>query len=323
MSVGVRIVVEDDGRVTVQNDAGIKREQKGKSLLLATRDFVAIDVETTGLSPMFDDIIELAAVRYADGVQAETYEQLVNPGYEIDAFISALTGITNDMLKDAPALDSVLPEYIKFLGESALVGHNVNFDINFLYDACVDLNLPPLKNDFIDTMRISRRMYKDWPNHRLDTLISELDLPARYEHRAARDAIIAGEAYLKMSASDSFVDAMEPTAKSYNSMAKSIVAKEGYSNESSPLYGKVCVFTGALESFTRRDAMQLVVDIGGICGDGVTKKTNYLILGNNDYCKAIKDGKSSKQKKAEKLILEGADLKIIPESVFLELIDAE
>jgi DNA polymerase-3 subunit epsilon len=66
--------------------------------------------------------------------------------------------------------------------------------------------------------------------------------------------------------------------------------------------------------------MQIVADIGGIPGDGVTKKTNYLILGNNDYCKSIKGGKSSKQKKAEKLILEGADLQIIPESVFIDMI---
>ena len=66
--------------------------------------------------------------------------------------------------------------------------------------------------------------------------------------------------------------------------------------------------------------MQLVADIGGIPGDSVTKKTNYLILGNNDYCKSIKDGKSAKQKKAEKLILDGQDLQIIPEAVFIDMI---
>ena len=67
--------------------------------------------------------------------------------------------------------------------------------------------------------------------------------------------------------------------------------------------------------------MQLVADVGGINGDSVTKKTNYLILGNNDYCKAIKDGKSNKQKKAEKLILEGADLQIITENVFYDMFE--
>lgn len=73
----------------------------------------------------------------------------------------------------------------------------------------------------------------------------------------------------------------------------------------------------------RKNAMQIVADLGGINGDNVTKKTNFLILGNNDYCKSIKDGKSSKQKKAEKLKLSGQDIEIIPESVFYDLIESE
>ena len=87
-----------------------------------------------------------------------------------------------------------------------------------------------------------------------------------------------------------------------------------------PLYGKVCVFTGALERMTRKEAMQIVVDLGAICGDSVTEKTNYLILGNNDYCTTIKDGKSSKQKKAEKLKLKGNEIEIISENIFYDLI---
>lgn len=71
----------------------------------------------------------------------------------------------------------------------------------------------------------------------------------------------------------------------------------------------------------RKDAMQIVADLGGFCGDNVTSKTNFLILGNNDFCTSIKDGKSSKQKKAEKLMLEGKDLQIISENVFYDLID--
>ena len=67
--------------------------------------------------------------------------------------------------------------------------------------------------------------------------------------------------------------------------------------------------------------MQAVANIGGICADSVTKKTNYLILGNNDYCASIKDGKSTKQKKAESLILKGQDLQILSESVFFEYIN--
>jgi len=75
-----------------------------------------------------------------------------------------------------------------------------------------------------------------------------------------------------------------------------------------------------LEKMQRKEAMQLVVDLGGHVGDSVTKKTNYLILGNNDYCPTIKEGKSSKQKKAETLKLSGQDIEIISEDVFYDLV---
>jgi len=86
------------------------------------------------------------------------------------------------------------------------------------------------------------------------------------------------------------------------------------------VFGKTFVFTGTLQRMVRKDAMQLVVDMGGICGDGVTVKTNYLVLGNNDYCSSIKVGKSSKHKKAERYKAEGLDIEIISENVFYEMV---
>lgn len=102
--------------------------------------------------------------------------------------------------------------------------------------------------------------------------------------------------------------------------ARDIVGDSSKFDENNPLFGKIVVFTGTLERMTRRDAMQVVADLGGINGDTVTKKTNYLVLGNNDMCASIKDGKSTKQKKAEKYILDGADLAIISEDVFYDML---
>ncbi len=103
--------------------------------------------------------------------------------------------------------------------------------------------------------------------------------------------------------------------------AKNIFPQTENFDETHPLYNKTCVFTGVLEKVDRKQAMQIVANLGGICGDSVTSKTNYLILGNNDYCRSIKDGKSSKQKKAEILKLKGNDIEIIPENVFYEMIE--
>ncbi|PTJ09351.1 BRCT domain-containing protein, partial [Staphylococcus simulans] len=86
------------------------------------------------------------------------------------------------------------------------------------------------------------------------------------------------------------------------------------------LYDKVCVLTGKLEYMTRKEAMQTIADIGGINANGVTKKTNYLILGNFDYSTNVKGNKSAKLRKAEKYILEGQDLQILSENVFYDLI---
>ena len=102
--------------------------------------------------------------------------------------------------------------------------------------------------------------------------------------------------------------------------AKDIHTEASDFDPESPFYSKTCVFTGTLERIVRKDAMQIVANLGGINSDSVTKKTNYLILGNNDYCKSIKDGKSSKQKKAEKYKLEGQAIEIIPENVFYDMI---
>ena len=82
----------------------------------------------------------------------------------------------------------------------------------------------------------------------------------------------------------------------------------------------LCIHWHIQKRLQRKDAMQLVVNLGGQCGDNVTAKTNYLILGNNDFCSLIKDGKSNKQKKAESLILKGKDIQILCENVFYDLV---
>lgn len=91
--------------------------------------------------------------------------------------------------------------------------------------------------------------------------------------------------------------------------------------EDKPLFNQTCVFTGSLEKMLRKDAMRLVVNSGGFCSNTVNKNTNFLILGNLDYCSNLKDNESSKLKKAKELILAGNDLQIISENVFYSILD--
>lgn len=297
------------------------RKDKGKSLWATPTSFVVVDIETTGLDSSYDEIIELAAIRVVDGQFAEQFQTLVRPECEIDGFIADLTGITNAMVVDAPSIEEVLPHFLTFIGNDTLLGHNVNFDINFIYDACVAHGLPPIHNDFVDTMRLARRAYPEWQHHRLKDLVEAYDVDTGNLHRALADCAATMLCYEQLKKHIEENDIYIGPRTKNDLKAKDIVAQTDVFDPDSPIYGKVFVFTGTLERMIRRDAMQLVVDAGGRCGDNVTKETNYLVLGNNDYCTTIKGGKSSKQKKTEKLQLAGEDIQIISENVFYDMLE--
>lgn len=302
----------------------MERAEKGSSLLQIPVSYTMIDTETTGLDPQYDKIIEMAAIKIRDGKEVARYETLVNPEQPIDDFITDLTGITNEELSTAPVAADCLPDFVDFIGEDIVVGHNVHFDINFIYDALLACGYAPIKNDFVDTLRLSRRVRPDLEHHRLCDMAAAYSVPQPVAHRSLADCQTA-IGVLDALAADAAAREIDLQArkKHYGASASKvsdIVAHEGCERPDSPLYGKVCVFTGKLDTLTRKDAAQLVADLGGICADGVTKKTNFLIMGTNEYCPTIVGGKSTKQKKAESLILKGADLQILTENVFLDML---
>ncbi len=301
-----------------------QREGKGKSLFTEIDDYVAVDLETTGLDPDFDDIIECAAIRYVAGRETERFESLVNIGYELPAFITELTGITNEMLQNAPQITDVMTKLLDFIGDSVVVGHNVNFDVNFIYDKALLYCNKTFKNNFIDTMRISRALFREYEHHRLSDLIERFFGSGNaVSHRGASDAEMAARCYEHMkeyaAGKGTTLDAVGKKLGA-GVRAANITTSNTEFNEDTPIFGKTFVFTGTLSSCTRRDAMQTVVDLGGICEDGVTKKTNYLVLGNQDYRRVGDSGKSAKQKKAEAMQLQGYDIVTISESVFFDMV---
>lgn len=302
------------------------RENKGKAVNALPEDYVALDLETTGLDPEWDSIIEIGMVRVRRGEVVAEYSTLVNPGMPIDDFIAELTGITNDMLAAAPALPEVLPAARDFLGDDIILGHNINFDINFIYDNCEYQGLKPVSNGYIDTMRISRRVLPDLKHHRLGDIVNALGVDHAQAHRAIGDCHATIGCYKALLAHIDAGAGREAyiTEVSRHGAQRSdlhaLTADGTAVDEMHPLYGKHCVFTGTLAKMVRLDAAQAVVNVGGLCDNGVTKDTNFLILGASDYSK-IKDGKSNKLKRAESLIAKGAGLQIISENVFYDLMN--
>lgn len=296
------------------------RPFRGRSLTAPVPDFVVIDLETTGLDPSYDAIIEVGAIRCRDYVPVDEFSELVSPGFSVGSFITELTGISDEMLSSARPASAVIPEFFRFVGDDVVVGHNVSFDVNFLYDIAPDLSLPPFSNDFICTMRFARRLFPDFPHHRLQDLVEQFGIDHINPHRALGDCSAALACYNVLRQRMGECDIYDIAPVKHPLKASEIVSTSDSFDPSHVLFGKTCVFTGTLERMTRREAMQLVVDLGGHCADRVTAATNYLILGNNDYCKTIQGGKSSKQKKAEDYILRGFDIEILSEAVFYDLI---
>lgn len=298
-----------------------KRTHKGKSLLLFPEDYTVVDIETTGFDPMFDEIIEVAGIKYRGRNEVGRFQSLVKPDDGIPDYITALTGITNEMVADALGIEDVLPRFLEFIGEDIVVGHNVHFDVNFLYDYAEDFELKPFSNDLVDTLRLSRRLYPELQSHKLSALAAHFGVEPDGEHRALADCVTTQKCLSAMDAYAAQNGGIPESAEDlYRKLSKTIVAETSDFDPDSLIYGRTFAFTGKLERMTRKEAMQAVVNAGGHCTDGVVAETNYLVLGNNDYCKAIKDGKSAKQKKAEKMKLNGADIESISESVFCDML---
>lgn len=326
----ITIGIDENGRpyVTTSDGSGgsrqNQREGKGKSLVTFPPDYTVIDVETTGLDPEYCDIIEIAAVRYSGGHKVGEYVSLVKPSDPVDEYITKLTGITDEMLKDAPDPAAALRGFCDFVGSDLLVGYNVNFDINFLYDKIKLFLSETFSNSFVDVMRIARRALPGCENYKLKTVADALKISPTGSHRAAVDcetcAAVLEALKEKIAADGGSLDDFSSHFGKRQLKASDITTDGSAIDETHPLFGKVCVFTGVLEKMQRRDAMQIVADLGGINADKVTKKTDFLILGNNDFCSSIKDGKSTKQKRAEELILKGAPLEILSENVFYDLV---
>lgn len=174
-------------------------------------EFVVFDTETTGLAPSKDRIIELAAIRFVDGQPVEWFETLVNPEKEIPTEATAVNGITNEMVVDAPTISQILPSFEEFVGSSSLVAHNLEFDLKFIfYSGSV---ITDSKRKYYDTLEQAKKILKkpkmkydkeydiydvdyesdyDVEDYKLETLCDYYMITIPEQHRAYADAYATG-----------------------------------------------------------------------------------------------------------------------------------
>jgi len=168
---------------------------------LLSDSYVVFDLETTGLYPNSGDtIIEIGAVKISDGKIIDRFDELINPGKELNEEIIKITGIDNEMLKGKRNEEDVLKEFMNWVGELPMVAHNAKFDISFVEMALTKYNLGNLKNVVIDTLGLSRYLESKERYHNLATLVKRYEIPWDEDkhHRADYDSEGTALIFLKM-----------------------------------------------------------------------------------------------------------------------------
>ncbi len=158
-------------------------------------DFVVFDIETTGLNPQQDRITEIGAVKIRNGQIVDRFSAFVNPGVSIPSFIVKLTGITDDMVKDAPPIEQVLNEFMEFIQGSVLVAHNANFDVGFIKQNAKVMG-EKVKNPYIDTLELCRKMFPEIGRYKLNIVAKHLKIELENHHRAVDDSMATAKIFL-------------------------------------------------------------------------------------------------------------------------------
>lgn len=160
--------------------------------------FTVIDIETTGLSRHYHKITEIAAAKVRNNKITKTYHTLVNPKVNIPYFITRLTGIDNEMVKEAPVIDKVLPSFVDFLGDDVFVAHNATFDFGFLEHNLRVYHNYKLDNSRLCTRKLANRLFPKLPRKRLCDLCELMNISNSSEHRAMGDVKATAEVFANM-----------------------------------------------------------------------------------------------------------------------------
>jgi DNA polymerase III subunit alpha, Gram-positive type len=192
---GIKVIYGLEANIV---DDGIPIVHNPQDLLLKEGTYIVFDVETTGLSVVYNTIIELAAVKLQNGEVVERFERFANPHEPLSKTIMDLTGITDDMLVDAPEIDAVLRDFRKFAGDGVLVAHNARFDMGFVNAGYRKIGEAELSNPVIDTLELARFLLPELKNHRLNTICDKLGVELISHHRAVYDAEATGNMLWKL-----------------------------------------------------------------------------------------------------------------------------
>lgn len=299
-------------------------------------DFITIDFETATSQRNSPCEIGLTFVKNRQIVETKSW--LIQPENNyFDDFNIFIHGITPNETRDKPKFNDIWHELKPLLENNYLIAHNAGFDMSVLRKTLETYNLPFPNLNYTCSYIFSKKVWLGLPSYDLKTLCRHNNISLKH-HRAGDDSRATAELALKafdLAEINSFDDFSEKLKINIgqlyeggykasrtkhiaiNKESQKIIGDIEKHNPDSIFYGKSVVFTGTLSSMIRAEAQKIIADIGGILGNIVTKDTDFLVVGQQDYKVVGDDGMSNKQEKAIKIIEKGALLEILSEDDFL------
>ncbi len=310
---------------------------------MSSLNFVAIDFETA--TSMRSSACEVGLTFVENGEIGRSKSWLIQPpGNRFDDYNTYIHGITPSMTADAPGFVEQWEELSSFLKGKTVVAHYAPFDMGVIRDECQANGLAFPDFRFVCSCALSRYVVPGMYSYGLEPLCFLFGIDTSGHHRAEADTVMTAKLMLalcKKAETDSIDNLVDKYQYRFGSFAgdtyTSFVRKnthrsdlnhfikeyeadsEGFDDEN-PFFGKEVVFTGTM-ALPRQQLMRMVLDIGGRTKDSVTRSTDYLVVGQQDFRIVGQDGMSGKQKKAMQMIAKGAPLQVLSESEFLMMIN--
>lgn len=296
-----------------------KLRHKGKEIVDFLSDYTLIDIETTGLSPFRDRVTELGGIKVRNGKVVDKYSHLIKYPQKntVPAFITKLNGITQEMIeKDGIPVKKAIHDFREFIGEDIIIGYNINFDLNFVYDLAKKYGEPELNNNYVDVLRLARVFYPKERHNRLLDCMQRIGIAEVEQHRGLDDSLDTKKVYDYFK--ENFADEMLTTAKSkvknFDLVNDKLQAWDlGFRN---PLNLKKVVLSGN-PHFDIIEMKQVINNMNGQIQDEVNSDTNYLIMGDHDFFRHDNEDLEA----ARQYIKNGAKIKRLSESFFLSMLD--
>jgi DNA polymerase-3 subunit epsilon len=343
------------GSVKLPEETQVKRKTKtvkaAKTSLFKKQegqfDFVAIDFETANAELNSACSIGIVAVNNNEIVEKKYW--LIKPSVvRFDAKNTEIHGLTAENVVDAADFSGVWPEIAPYITDNIIVAHNAAFDMSVLKCCLEEYNIAVPDTGYVCSIAVSDYAFPAKTVKSLAERTRLLGIEIENAHNALADAVACAELVIRTLKINAEASLQEFIAGKRSLRSKPLTALKQMTSfhkpqnhkqsrfkqisiaeiaatvdkidTQNPVYGKAFVFTGEMEQMEREEAMQMVVNLGGVIKSGVSKKVNYLVVGVQDKSLVGSSGMSSKEVKAQELIEQGIDIQVICEKAFMELI---